>query len=206
MKKSRLLIAFIVVCVLLGCGFIGYYFWSTHNKPKDLNGNPIVADEQPSDKDIRDMDIHDTNGRMVIEQVGMDVPLASMRVPNGVINPPGFTKAYVIRNFGVGNVNKAEQGTVFVTMHSVKRGFAPGNYFIDVGKEYSKVKPGFLVEVSGKDYVVKKNMLVRKTKLKNTAEVWEDTPGKLVIITCIQLPRGMGSSAHNLVTFAELKD
>lgn len=201
--KKRWRIVVSVLALVLGLSLIAGYLWMHHSGEEDLHGHRIIAEDPPSDDEIRDMDAQDTKGRFVIKKVGMDVPLASIKA-HGVINPPGFTKAFTLRNVGAGSPKKASEGTLYVAMHSVKRGFAPGNYFIDVGKEYSKVKKGYTVEVSGVEYRVTENRQVRKNKLRHDSEVWANTPNRLVIITCIQRPWGFGSSSYNLVTTAEL--
>lgn len=126
-----------------------------------------------------------------------------MRETNGQITPPGFNSAYRIENLGV-PLGNAKDGTVFVAMHSLRNGaIGPGNYLTDVDKGTAKVGAGALVEVSGVDYRVIGWGKIKKADLPYASFVWKNTPGRLVMITCLELPSG-AASVDNLVVIADL--
>lgn len=126
-----------------------------------------------------------------------------MRETNGQITPPGFTSAYNIANVGV-PLSDAKDGTVFVAMHSLRNGaIGPGNYLTDVDKGTAKVSAGALVEVNGVDYRVTGWGKIQKGDLPYASFVWKNTPRRLVMITCLELPNG-GPSVENVVITADL--
>ncbi|WP_316300296.1 sortase family protein, partial [Clavibacter michiganensis] len=125
--------------------------------------------------------------------VGLDVPLGAVDVVGGVVDPPGFSSAYRVRDLGVAPEDAAT-GTVFVVMHSVRGGgTGPGDLLIDDRAGSASVAPGAVIEVAGVDYAVGSSRAVPKGELPDDAEVWADTPGRLVVITCLQRPDGSPS-------------
>lgn len=154
------------------------------------------------DKDtVRQMDIKTTPGRLRVPSVGLDVRVDQMSAVRGVITPPGFQRAYWVRNRGV-PVSQADQGTVFLVTHSVRHGKAPGNYVINVKAGRSSVAKGAAIQYGGRTYTVAKSLNIEKGQLASTSEVWENSPGRLVLITCLQRTRG--TSLDNVVIIADL--
>ncbi|RIJ53684.1 class F sortase, partial [Clavibacter phaseoli] len=132
-------------------------------------------------------------GRFRAPSVGLDVPLGAVDVVGGVVDPPGFSSAYRVRDLGVAPEDAAT-GTVFVVMHSVRGGgTGPGDLLIDDRAGSASVAPGAVIEVAGVDYAVGSSRAVPKGQLPDDAEVWADTPGRLVVITCLQRPDGSPS-------------
>ncbi|HEX4401972.1 MAG TPA: hypothetical protein VHZ98_11635 [Galbitalea sp.] len=84
-----------------------------------------------------------------VPSVGLDVPLGALNAVDGEITPPGFTSAYWVRNLAVPASGGAAR-TVFVVMHSLRGGVAPGNYLTNVQTQTSKA----IVKVAGIDYTV----------------------------------------------------
>jgi hypothetical protein len=171
---------------------------------KDMHGNVVVAEAgsgltpavvasmRPSS---------DTGSRFRVASVGLDVPLGALDETAGTISPPGFTSAYRVRNLGVAPADAAD-GTVFVVMHSLRGGgVGPGNYLIDVDAKKAKIAIGAAIEVAGVTYRVTGARSVSKTAITADRSVWADVPNRLVVITCLQRPKG-GPSRDNVVITA----
>ena len=137
--------------------------------------------------------------RFVVPAVGLNVPVTTMDEMGGEITPPGFTSAYIVANMGV-TLEHATQGTVFVVMHSVRGGgTGPGNALINVPTGTATVKPGDTITVGSATYTVTGARTELKTAVPNDSQLWANTPGRLVIITCMHLPSNT-ESTHNLIT------
>ncbi|MBT1634631.1 class F sortase [Clavibacter michiganensis] len=164
--------------------------------PRDLAGAPVQADVPvPSaDADGSAQPAVDSGlGRLRAPSVGLDVPLGAVDVVGGVVDPPGFTSAYRVRDLGVAPEDAAA-GTVFVVMHSVRGGgMGPGDLLIDDRAGSARIAPGAVIEVAGVDYAVGSSRTVAKGALPDDAAVWADTPGRLVVITCLQRADGTPS-------------
>lgn len=171
----------------------------------DMRGDPVALDPGTLPAPAVQKAMHATSDigeRLVVPSVGLNVPLGALNVVDGTITPPGFTSAYWIRNLGVGLQN-AGTGTVFIAMHSVRGGgLAPGNYLIDVDRQKAKVAPGATIEVGGLTYTVTGSQAIAKTTIATDSSVWADIPGRLVLITCLQLPDPDTPSIDNMVITA----
>ncbi|MDR1998388.1 MAG: class F sortase [Frankiaceae bacterium] len=144
-------------------------------------------------------------GRFVVPAVNLDVPLGSMNVVDNQVVPPSFTSAYWIANLGVALADAAS-GTAFVAVHSVQWGaLAPGNYLFDVNSATSAVPRGSAMTVGGVSYTVDGWYTVPKSQLAYDQDVWAESPGKLVIITCLEKPDG-SPAVDNFVITAHLSD
>ena len=164
--------------------------------PRDLAGAPVQADvtaPSAADDGSAQPAVDSGLGRLRAPSVGLDVPLGAVDVVGGVVDPPGFTSAYRVRDLGVAPEQAAE-GTVFVVMHSVRGGgVGPGDLLIDDQAGSARIAPGAVIEVAGVDYAVGSSRAVAKGALPDDAAVWADTPGRLVVITCLQRPDGTPS-------------
>ncbi|KZC95169.1 hypothetical protein, partial [Clavibacter tessellarius] len=162
--------------------------------PRDLAGQPVQADETAPAGDGSAQPAVDSGlGRLRAPSVGLDVPLGAVDVVGGVVDPPGFTSAYRVRDLGVAP-ERAADGTVFVVMHSVRGGgMGPGDLLIDDEAGSARIAPGAEIEVAGVDYAVGSSRAVAKGALPDDAAVWADTPGRLVVITCLQRADGTPS-------------
>lgn len=160
-----------------------------HSAPPTPSGTPTAAPDRVPD------------GRLVIDAVGLDVPLEPMVSAGGEITPPGFDAAYWVSDIGVG-LDDAASGTVYVAMHSLRRGgVAPGNLVIDVPGQTAAVAVGDEVRADGVGYVVEQWLVVTKAALPDERTVWEQLPGRLLLITCLQNPQATPSE-NNLVVIA----
>lgn len=170
----------------------------------DLDGTLVDPDpgSVPSEEELGRMDlVDDTGDRFQAPSVGLDVPLGAMSEVGGMIRPPGFQSAYLIRNRGVALADAAE-GTVYVALHSVQDGRAPGNYLIDTARARATVAAGDEILVGEHTYRVEETRSVAKTALPTEADLWVDVPGRLVVVTCLQ--RAEGRSVDNVVIVARL--
>lgn len=196
-RRWVFLTAGVLTAAALATAIVG--FTSTQTGPVDLKGHRVQADVAPTlAPPAKVAATPDTGGKFIVKSVGLDVPLGALNAVDGVVEPPGFTSAYWIRNEGVPTKNPSK-GTVFVVMHSLRNGgVGPGNYLIDVKNQKAKVAIGAAIQVNGVSYKVTSSQAVVKTDLSQTAAVWANTPNRLVVITCLQRPQG-GPSVDNMV-------
>jgi len=210
-KKKRRGIVPLILAIVLICGGIGTGLWYWVGGPStasgglvDIEGNIVIPDDpdatSPAFLEAADM-VEDEGGEgFSIPSVGLKVPLGSVNEVDGVMNPPNFTSAFWIRNRGV-SVENADQGTVYVVAHSVQWGKAPGNYLQD--HEQILVKTGDYVQVDGRTYQITNVELILKTDIGNHEELWANTPGMLVFVTCLQR-NDHAASTNNLVVVGQL--
>ena len=193
-KRRASDILLLVLAILLIAGGATYGIYATvHSSLQqtkvDMAGNHVVPDDtsmfDPST--LEAMDANDDIGqRFIIDAVSLDVPLGEVNEVNNVINPPGFSSAYQIRNRGV-SLDKADTGTVYVAAHSLRKpGRAPGNYVIDIDTGVITVPDGATIQVGPRTYVMTSSEIIAKTDLGADSKIWADTPGMLVFITCLQ--------------------
>ena len=169
----------------------------------DLKGHPVQVDPGtlPPAKTQKAMKVvPDIGQRLTVPSVGLNVRLGELSEADNTITPPGFDSAYLVRNLGA-SLEHPEQGTVYVAAHSVRGGgIGPGNYLIDVEHGTARVKPGATVQVGDHTYVVTDSKTVEKDRLPNDQAIWTNTPGRLVLITCLQLPSGAPSTDNLIIT------
>jgi hypothetical protein len=167
----------------------------------DLRGRSVTLD--PGETPIPAAESRataDTGERLVVPSVGLDVPVGALNAVAGQITPPGFTSAYWVRNLGV-PVSASNKGTVFVVMHSLRGGaVGPGNYLTDVIHQRSKVADGAAVTIAGSRFTVTGSTLVSKSQIASAADVWADTPNRLLLITCLENADGTPSTENLVIT------
>jgi hypothetical protein len=170
----------------------------------DMRGNQVRLEPgvAPSAVVVARMKVTLSTGqRFAVPSVGLDVPLGALTAVDNSITPPGFTSAYLIRNFGT-TTSAPAAGTVYVVTHSIRGGgVAPGNYLADIHTQQSRVKPGATLDVAGVLYRVTASETVAKTALPTDGTVWANLPNRLVVITCLEKADGTPST-DNLVLFA----
>lgn len=206
-RRPRRLITALFAVVAVGLITVGASLaMSEPDGPIDLNGATVALEPgtTPSPDVVEKMDaVDDAGQRFAIPSVGLSVPLGALSMTANTLTPPGFTSAYLVRNLGT-SIDDPEQGTVFVVMHSLREGgVGPGNYLIDVDDETASIAPGITVNVGDLSYTVTGDLAITKTGIQSQDDVWEDIPGKLVIITCLQRPGGRPSH-ENIVITAQL--
>lgn len=171
----------------------------------DLNGNAVAPDAEDGELSPWQREQQQAessgHGRFRVPAVDLDVPLGALSEVDGVVTPPGFASVYWVRNRGAAP-SASEDGTTFVVTHSLRGGaVGPGNYLIDVDAGRSALPTGTEVIVDDQHYRVSGSHAVRKDSLAAATDVWADVPGRLVIITCLQVPAGTPST-ENIVIFA----
>jgi hypothetical protein len=145
--------------------------------------------------------------RLVVPSVGIDLPLLGTTPDDGHINPPMLTAGYWIEPYGapVAAATEAEN-TLYVAAHSAGRGDDGFDPLIAADGEGSTLAAGDVVEVrtpSGTAaYTVASTHRYGKDELPGATEVWEVSPGRLVLITCFQRADGR-EATENLVVVAE---
>ncbi|MCL2489594.1 MAG: hypothetical protein FWF36_02540, partial [Propionibacteriaceae bacterium] len=213
-KWSLASILLLVLALLLIAGAAttgGIYWYKQAHTPVylDLNGNKVIPDDNsifdPSYVQAADAQ-PDLGIRFKVPSVGLDVPLGSVNQVDNVINPPGYTSVYWVKNMGVSLAN-ADQGTVYVVTHSVRApGEAPGDYLIDQTTTTVTVQNGAEIDVGDRVYKVVASLTVSKDDLGNQTALWAGSPGMLVLITCMQGGDYLsnGHSATNVVIIGQL--
>lgn len=208
-KKKKRRILPLLLAVLLICGGIGvgvYTLWPKAGGSDlvDLEGNVVVPDDADATSqaflDAADMIEDDGGDGFSIPSVGLHVPLGSVNEVEGVINPPNFTSAFWIRNRGV-SVDNADQGTVYIAAHSILWGKAPGNYIQE--NEKVIVNNGDYIQVNDKTYTITDVQLIPKTEIGSHDDLWANTPGMLVFLTCLQR-NDKAPSTLNVVVIGQL--
>jgi len=176
----------------------------------DMDGNLVVPDvdampvPQASAKAEAQATPQVDGQRFAVPAVGLNVPLGVMSAVKGVVVPPGFTSAYVVRDFGV-SLADAASGTVYIATHSLRGGGkAPGNWLIDIPDQRSAVSVGALITVGPLTYRVTGTSVVPKPQLAADKDVWRSAPGRLIVITCLQNRQGTPST-NNMVLMGTLQ-
>jgi hypothetical protein len=144
---------------------------------------------------------------VVIPSVGLDLPMLPLAPAEGVIDPPLLTAAYWIEPYGapVGSADQADN-TLYLAAHSAGYGTDGFDPLLDADHEATTLATGDLVEVRTPEgtvtYAVTSAQRYAKEALPAAAEVWEQAPGRLVLITCFQRTGGR-LATENLVVVAE---
>ncbi len=167
----------------------------------DLQGAPATLDPGISaPPSALAQPVEDSGGRLIVPSVGLDVPLGALSAVDGQITPPGFTSAYWVRNIGV-SVADGAAGTVFVVMHALRDGGrGPGNYLTDVDAGTSTVAAGASIYLDGVEYRAIGWQALRKPLVAASPDIWASVPGRLQLITCLELPDGSPSRDNMIIT------
>ncbi|MCL1841204.1 MAG: class F sortase [Propionibacteriaceae bacterium] len=217
-----LVLAIVLLCGALVSGYIAlrdnHQLQAQTHGVTDMSGNPVIPDDSgmfdPSfsaaASEVQQITPSPTAPgapvtglRFQVPSLGMNVPLGAINAVDGELNPANYTSAFWVRNMGV-SYNDPSSGTVYIVMHSVRTpGFAPGNYLFSVAGQDTTLKKGDTIEVAGHTYTFTDWRAVSKPDLKNQLDIWNKTPGRLVIITCLQ-NREHTFSETNLVITATL--
>lgn len=188
--------AAIVVIALFVLGCAGIWLLGKGVEEEASQSQPTIKlEDPPSQEEVESMDIQPLDGDFIVPSVGMSTGLESMSEVNGSINPPGLQNGYMLRDHGT--PDSPEDGTVYVAIHSVQGADLPGNKLINVEDATSAIGEGDTIEVSGHEYAVNNSYVVDKDKIGERQELWEEEPGKLVVLTCLQRPEGR--SLQNVV-------
>jgi len=189
-RKSDIILLLLAILLMLGGGTLGIVSWiNSHNQTTytDMGNHPVIPDQVVDQQTLTAMDAKpDVGLRFVIDSVGLDVPLGEVNEVNGMLNPPGFTSVYLVRNRGVG-LDNADTGTVYTVAHSLRSpGKAPGNFVINIEAGAIIVAPGATIKVGDRTYAMVSSRIVDKPDLAGETDLWANTPGMLVFITCLQ--------------------
>lgn len=179
--------------------------------PRDLDGRPVsvavpppATDEPAPTTGPATADVPpDQHDRLVVPAVGLDVPLGSMRVRRGVVDPPGFAAAY--RVTGLPAQVPSATGT-YIAMHALRGGGrAPGNALWDTAAGRARIAVGDLVSVDGGSWRVTAIGTPTKRSVPGDDRLWSTGPDDLVLLTCLERPDGRPST-RNVVVTAERTD
>lgn len=210
--RKRLGPARLVLLALLSAVAIAAGTWTVDtyvaqlDQPRDMRGNPVLL-PAPS-KDVRENTdaISSVGIRLKVPATTLDVPIGAINEVDGVMDPPGFASAYLVRNYGA-NLEHASSGTVFVVMHSCRGGaVCPGNYLIDIAAGRAAVPDGADVYLGDLHYRVTGWQKVDKPEVGSEAAIWVNAPGRLVLLTCLQNPEQTASTQNMVVTAQLVED
>lgn len=206
-RRARLItLTVLAVLAVVASGVLIAVGVSGLEQPHDLRGKSVaISNEIPSGNTIARMHVvADLGERFIVPSVGLNVPLGALDEADGTITPPGFTSAYVVRNLGA-TLQRADRGTVFVAMHSVRGGgVGPGNYLINVASGRPSVSAGDTIRVGPRTYRVISWRNESKQQVPYDVALWANTPGRLVVLTCLQNP-SQTESTENVIITAELQ-
>jgi hypothetical protein len=145
--------------------------------------------------------------RLVVPSLGVDLPLLPMTPSGDTIDPPLLTAGYWIEPYGapVGDAAEATN-TLYVAAHSAGYGADGFDPLIAGDGAASTLAAGDVVEVRTPTgtvrYTVRSTSRYGKDELPGAEEVWEVSPGRLVLVTCFQRADGR-EATENLVVVAE---
>ncbi|WP_051142770.1 class F sortase [Gryllotalpicola ginsengisoli] len=196
--------ALLVALALVVTGVAGVIRTQHDHTLKDLAGNTVTFDPgtipAPEQQHKMSPTPAQPGDRLIVSAVGLDVPLGSLSAVDNEIEPPTFTSAYWIRNLGTTPSTPAA-GTVFIAMHSLRNGgIGPGNYLYDTATGHARVKPGQTATVNGINYTITGTTTIAKPLISADTGIWANTPNRLVMITCLELPNGAPSQDNFIVT------
>lgn len=202
---SLTVVGLLVAVGLVALGLVGVLEPRHSGALEDLAGHPVAFDAGTLPSPRQKQEMHATvaapGDHLIVSSVGLDVPLGALNVVAGAIEPPTFTSAYWIRNLGTAP-SASGSGTVFIAMHSLRGGgVGPGNYLYDTATGKPRVEAGQSVTVDGIGYTITGTSTVAKPDIGSDAGVWANTPNRLVMITCLELPSG-GPSLDNFIVTA----
>lgn len=171
---------------------------------QDMDGKPVIyeGDEVPSNDELKAMDVKDVpSADFRVPSVGLSTGVKSLTEVHGHITPPGFVNAYYVRSRGT-SLDTPEKGTVYVAVHSLRRGRGPGNYLYNEKTKAVRLQKGDEIIINNNVYRMVKGYHVNKNSLPTHPGLWDDTPGRLVVLTCLQREDGK-KSTDNVVIEAE---
>lgn len=170
---------------------------------KDKSGQTITLDTKVAPATLKKMHAVSQIGTSFVRipAINFDTPLGAVDVVDGQLTPPGIYSVYWVRNLGV-SVQNASQGTVFLVIHSVHGGaLVPGNQLINVDQGTSAVPLGAEITVDTQRYQVTRTEVIGRDVLPTRGDVWNNVPGQLVLITCLERPDG-SEAVSNVVVWA----
>lgn len=169
-------------------------------EPVEPAPEPVMA-EPPTDRFDA---VSSSAGRFRVlhHPAALNVPLKSMPVTDGVVNPPTHEDAYLIEGYGTPH----GEGTTYVAMHS-GRGLpeAAGSALIDTETGEATLDGGELLFVDGVTFRVSEVRVLGKGSVAGEEDLWQQVDGRLVVFTCIPLDSGPGVN-HVVVVIADQID
>jgi len=211
LRTSDILILILAVLLMAGGAVFAFQALSKTsdtNSFSDMANHRVVPDDtsalDPNFQKAADA-VPDVGKKFIIESVNLNVPLGEVNEVDGVMNPPGFTSAYLVRNRGV-SLDNADQGTVYVVAHALRPpGVAPGNFVTNLASGTVTVAPGALIQVGDRTYQMVSSEVVAKGDLGSDAALWANTPGMLVFVTCMETSvDSSGHAVNNAVIVGQL--
>ena len=145
--------------------------------------------------------------RLVVPSLGVDLPLLPMTPSGDTIDPPLLTAGYWIEPYGAPVGDAAQStNTLYVAAHSAGYGADGFDPLIGDDGVGSTLAPGDVAAVRTPTgtvrYTVQSTHRYGKDELPGAEEVWEVSPGRLVLVTCFQRADGR-EATENLVVIAE---
>jgi sortase (surface protein transpeptidase) len=142
--------------------------------------------------------------RLRIPSIGLRANVGAMHV-RGPVDPPTPASAYWLSDYGT--VGPAATNTAYIAGHTWRGGNGVFNPLLHVADSSYTVHPGdtVIVDTPGGSYTydITDVELYEKATLGDQAGLWQNVPGRLVLVTCFQYNGGT-SSHQNLVVYAQL--
>ena len=212
-KRGLFPLLLAILLVVAGVGIGVYTLWphtspvnpSDPNRLPDLVGNIIVPDDPSATDPVylqrADMVVNDGGDGFVVPSLDIHIKIGLINSVDGLMNPPNFTSVFLIRNQSAGSLERAAEGTIFMVTHAVYGGRAPGNLL--QSRQQTLLKPGDEILVNGLRYLFTEARIIPKTELGSHADIWDNEPGRLIIVTCQVRAEG-GIAINNMVLIAHL--
>jgi sortase (surface protein transpeptidase) len=143
---------------------------------------------------------------LTIPSVGLDLPVLPLTPRDDVIDPPLLTAAYWIEPYGApAGPADPVTNTLYLAAHSAGSGDDGFDPLLTRDQRDTTLEAGDRIEVATPQgtvtYAVERAERIPKNALPTAEDVWEVTPGRLVLITCFQ--RSGRPASENLVVFAD---
>jgi sortase (surface protein transpeptidase) len=140
-----------------------------------------------------------------IPSIGLNANVGALAVRGGEVDPPTPRSAYWLSDFGLAGPHATN--TVYIAGHTWRGGQGVFNPLLDVPHSSYAVHAGdeIVVDTPGGsyDYTVTDTELYEKVAIADQSELWRNSPGRLVLVTCFQYDGGT-SSHQNFVVYAQL--
>lgn len=171
------------------------------------DGSYIQLEDPPSEDEVEEMDVRDTDNVLRIPSVDIEETLQSMNTYKNsqgikVINPYQSKYVYHVRDWG--DLGQTED-MIVLAMHSIKgKPDIPGSKLINITAGKSTLQEGETIELDNLSYSVTGIHKMNKRTVVNSEKIWKDEPGKLLLFTCLQ--REGGRSVENIIIEAHIND
>lgn len=204
-RRARIGAILAAALVLAGLALIGASLWLVLRPAPALPAPPerVVA-ESVAEQSTPIPAAPPTSLRIPV--IRFEASVLPMAVPDdGVVYPPTDRDAFWLEDFGMAGADAVN--TAYIAGHSSADGGAVFDPLIDRAQGGSTLQAGdeIVVTTANGDVVYHVSATVRyeRSSLPDIDDVWTQSPGRLVIITCL-FEGTNTSTSENLVVFARI--